>query len=434
MNVLARLTFFVLLVGAIAAIVWANGNRDLGKLHFQWKLQATPALDVQLAKATRANIIRSVEAPGEVEADVEVEIASQVMGRILELPVQEGDNVKAGDIVVKLDADEFEAQVRSMKARVDQLKSQIEVSKAELEKSERDVADRRVLVSTRTVSATELKDMETELSKSRARLGVSNAQLEEMTASLVKAQRDLEKTTIRAPVTGVVSRLDAEIGEVVVVGTMNNQGTIIMTISDPKKLIVRASVDETDIPMVKAGQKSAIHLQHGGDETVEGKVIRVSPKGTKGGQTKSSTQKLAADGNSVATFEAIIEILNPTPSVRMGMSANVDIQVTERINAIAIPSRSVLHRRRKDLPPELQAEVEKREQTEGTREDASKRYYQVAFIEKNGRSQCRLIKTGISDDRNIELLGGIEEGETVITGPYRVFDKLTSGREVKPMG
>lgn len=436
MNFMAKAILGMILLGGVSIIVAANFQRPAGSFQFKWDLHREVPTEVRLDPAQIGTIVHSVSAPGDIEADIEVSISAQVLGRITSLPVREGERVKKDQLVVKLDSVDFEAQVKSAEARVQRLRSAIESSEADLEKAERDLNLNRALFEKRAINRSAVQDLETLLTKGRSSLAMVKAELREAEAMLAKAKEDLLDTTLRSPIDGVVSRLDAEEGETVVVGTMNQPGTVIMTISDMNTMVVRARVDETDIPLVKPGQPALIHVQYNEDAPLRGKVLRIAPKGIKGGSNGSAslaTAAVAANPNDVAIFETIISIDNPPEQIQLGMTANVDIQVDERAGVLTIPSQAVLHRRVRDLPRRLAEAIEKETPDRPGMTQPKMRYYQCVYIDNDGLVECRLVKTGVSDETRVEILEGLKEGDRVISGPYRVFDKLREGKPIKEM-
>lgn len=426
MRTAGKVTLVLLLGTAIVSVVAANYYRDPELFHFRWKLYREPPLDVRLAPVARSRIIRTVEAPGKVEADLEVKISAQVVGRIVGLPVREGQQVPRDGLLVQLDRVQFEAEVRSAEARVKRLRSSIEVTEADLAKTQRDLERNRKLFGSQAVSTTDVVDLQTVLRKDQARLAMAKAELGEAEAALVRAQEDLLRTTIRSPLPGVITQLMAKEGEVVVIGTMNNPGTVLLTISDPATMVVRARVDENNVALVQPGQKTTIHLQNNDQVTLTGTVERVSPKGTRPGGT-SSTQ--TTSDNEVAVFETIIRLDAPSSHVRLGMNANVEIEVDRRDDVLAIPAQAVLHRRARDLPRALGQRLEEAPRGPGVK-DPARRYHQVVFVYEDGKASCRLVRIGVSDQHRAEVLEGLQPGDTVIAGPYRVLDKLREGRAV----
>jgi HlyD family secretion protein len=277
------------------------------------------------------------------------------------------------------------------------------------------------------ISRAELVDSETILKKDQAHLSMTKQEL-------ARAEQDLRYTTIRSPVNGIVSQLYAKEGEVVVIGTMNTAGSIIMELSDPGSMVVRARVDENDVPLVQPGQKALVYFQNNAKLTLTGTVKRISPKGLRSDSNPNNPLAGASNpstGNEVAIFETIIALDSPPPQVRLGMSANVEIQVEERDDVLSIPAQAVLHRRAKDLPRALAERLGDETPHGPGVKDPARRYHQVVFVEDQGQARCRLVKTGISDENRVEVLDGLAEGERVIAGPYRAFDLLKEGRPVR---
>jgi HlyD family secretion protein len=444
LKILLRLVIGVVLAGGLIAILAANFQRDPEFSFFKWKMNREAPTEVKFAKVNRARITRTIEAPGKVEADIEVKISSQVVGRIVKLRhadgstakepelIKEGDPIKKGIPVVELDPMQYRAEVRSAEAKVRRLRASIESAESDLTKSERDMDRSRRLFASRATSQTELADLETLHTKEKHHLAMAKAELIEAEAALDRVKEDLLHTTIASPIDGIVSQLLAKEGEMVVIGTMNNAGTVIMTISDPNTRVVRARIDENNISLVREGQKAVVHLQNNETLSLTGKVLRISPKGIKPGSAVG-TPTTAGSDNDVAIFETIIALDSPPPEVRLGMNANVEIQVDERDNVLSVPSQAILHRQVRDLPAGLVEQVKEETPKGGGIKDPMRRYHQVVFVEFEGNAKCKVVKTGISDESRVQIISGLEEGETVITGPYRVFEKLKDSKPVKEM-
>jgi HlyD family secretion protein len=414
------------LLGSTGLIVAANFQHDSDFFQFRWQLNREPPLPVKFAEVAAAHVTRTVEAPGNVEADVEVKISSQVMGRIVKLQLKEGDPVREGDLLVQLDRVQYAADVKSAESRVKRLRASVEVCKADLAKSKDDYEQNQRLGVRGGVSRTDLITYQTTMQKDEGHLMMAQAELVEAEAALVRSREDLAHTTIDSPLTGIVSQLIAKEGEMVVIGTMNNAGTVIMTVSDPNTMVVRARVDENSVPLVREGQKALVHFQNNAKLTLTGRVKRISPKGVRG--TSATTGQ--ANDNEPATFETIISLDSPPPAVRLGMTTSVEIVVEEKQASLTVPAQAVLHRRARDLPRALVERLEQESQRGPGVKDPSRRYHQVVFVNENGKARARLVTTGISDESRAEILDGLSAGETVVAGPYRVFDKLKDGRAV----
>ena len=410
----------IILAVAIAGVVVLNNvtRREDGKsiLHVAPELEVT----VATARPQQRTIVRTVQAPGEIEPYAEIDISSEIVAKIVEMPVEEGDTVQEGDLLCRLDDADYRARVLSGEAGTARLRAAVTQAEANLDKARRDFDRQKRLSERNATSPIELADYRTALIGMEASLEMRQQELVEAEAMLQSAREDLEKTIIRAPMSGIVSQLLAEKGEVVITGTMNNPGTRIMVISNLEVMQVRCRVDETDAPLVHEDQPARIYLQSDTRQSIPGRVLRVGAKGTK------------PVGRDVVTFETLVLITGEDERVRPGMTANVEIEVAREEEALTIPVESVVYRKRRDLPVEL---VERFDARQGEM-DASERqhlaeYVKIVFCIDDGKAYPRLAETGINDTISVEIVEGINLDDTVVTGPYRSLDQLKEGTSVK---
>ncbi len=375
---------------------------------------------VETAQPEQRDIVRTVQAPGEVEAFAEVDISSEVVGKILEMPVEEGDPVQTGQLLCRLDDADFRARVVSAQANVAKLKALITQAEADLKRAELDWEQMQRLRETDATSPTELAYCRAALIGAQAVREMRNQELVEAEAALQYAREDLAKTVIEAPLSGVVSQLFAKQGEVVITGTMNNPGTRVMVISDLSKMQVRCRVDETDAPLVAPGQTARIYLQSDTRRSIPGEVFRVGTKGTK------------LPGRDVVTFETLVLITSEDARVKPGMSANLEIEVARQENALTIPIQAVVYRKRRDLPEDFVNEYDQQQESQDP--DSHQHlaeYIKLVFCMEDGKAHVRLVQTGISDVRSVEIVEGLTLDDSVVTGPYRSLDRLKDGSPVK---
>ena len=377
---------------------------------------------VETAIPEQRGIIRTVQAPGEVEACAEVDISSEVVAKILELPVEEGDLVEKDQLLCRLDDAVYRARVLSAQANVARLEALITQAEADLEKAERDYARQKEFIESDLTSSVEMANYRTVLIGAQAIVEMRRQELVAAEAALQSAREDLEKTVIRSPLSGVVSQLFAEQGEVVITGTMNNLGTRIMVVSDLSKMQVRCRVDEADAPLVAPGQTTHIYLQSDTRRSIPGSVLRVGTKGTK------------QLGRDVVTCETLVLISSDDSRVKPGMSANVEIEVARDDDALTIPVQAVVYRKRRDLPEELLAEHDRQQEQRGTAERQHQaEYIRLVFCTEDGKAYPRLVETGINDADGVQIVKGIAATDTVVIGPYRSLDQLKDGSLVKPI-
>jgi HlyD family secretion protein len=377
-------------------------------------------VEVETATPEQRNIVRTVQAPGEVEASAEVDISSEVVAKILELPVEEGEWVEEGQLLCRLDDADYRARVLSAEANVAKLRAMITQAEADLEKAERDYARQMEFIESNLTSTVEVANYRTILVGARAVAEMRKQELVAAQAALESAREDLERTVIRSPLSGIVSQLFAEQGEVVITGTMNNPGTRIMVVSDLSQMQVRCRVDEADASLVAAGQTARIYLQSDTRRSIAGRVLRVGTKGTK------------PLGRDVVTFETLVLINENDARVKPGMTANVELEVAHKDEALTIPVQAVVYRKRRDLPEELLAQYEQREnERDAADRQALAEYIRIVFCIEDGKARPQLVETGINDAAGVEIVDGVALEDTIVIGPYRSLDQLKDGSPIK---
>jgi HlyD family secretion protein len=415
-GIVAVLGLGVLVVGVTAA----NLRRSATTEPVDWQLVKKGAKEVNVESPTRGSIVQTITAPGVVEPLETAQIASQVVGRVVALPVKEGDTVKAGDLLLKLDDKDTRAKLDSADARYNRLREAIAQAEADLKKAERDATQSGRLSDRGYVTRAELADSRTLLAKAQAALRMSRLEMAESEAMRRCSQRDLEQTEIRSPVSGIVSNLNVEIGEVVIAGTTNLAGTVLMTVNDLSGMRVRVDVDETDIPFIHRGQPAQVYLQADQRAPIAGTVGRISAIGTRSGD--------------VVNYETRIVVGRDSGALRVGMTATVEIEVHRADDVLGVPVQAVVHRQRKDLPDtaEVRAWCERNAHSPGERaREGKSRYVKVVFVVERGVARARPVETGLSDERRVEILSGLGPEDRVIVGPFRTLDELRDGQPTK---
>ncbi len=416
MKGLLTLLFLAAITAGVFALGGLRGESDEKSI---LNVAEEVALTVKIAAPTREKIVRLVQAPGDVEPVLEVEISSEIVSKIEEMPVEEGDLVKKGDLLCRLDDDNVLAQLESSTARIAQLKAGINLAKPDLEKAERDVNRQKRLAESEATTQLEMQDNLTIYKKAKARVEMAEHELSQAEAAEKRFQEELKRTVIEAPIDGVISKLNAKQGEVVVAGTMNNAGTVIMTISDLSQMQVRARVDEVDVPLVASGQKARLYLQSASDVPVPAEVVRVASKGTR------------VSGRDVVTFETLLKVLSSDHAIKPGMTANVEIEVAHRDDAITVPVEAVVHRMRRELDEAVVKEYDERQEKVDLSDRARQaQYIKVVYVMQDDVAEVRLVEPGIADTRRVELRGGVKMEEQVIIGPYRSLSQLKNGKKV----
>src|SRR6185295_8299689 len=383
---------------ALGAIVFASLRANKGK--------QGPKVYVEEAK--RREIVQVVKSTGSIDPKEKVNLSSHVVGKIEKLYVHEGDAIRAGQPFLDLEKDTY------LSAR-DRWAAQLASAQTAVHNSEVPLADSRLrldrakrLAGEGVVSQEQLEAAQ--LAESSARLSLDEAHdaVVQASASLDQAKTDLAKTTIYAPITGRVVRLDAEQGEVVVFGTMNNPASIIGVIADLSEILAKVDVDETEVVNVHPGQTATLKVDAVSAREYHGHVVEVGSSGTSRPQQPD-----------VTFFEVKIQLDDADETLRPGMSVRASIRAEAHANALVVPIQSVVER------TPLGADGKPLEGAAGNEE------VKVAFVVLDGKVRQKPVTLGLSDETHIEILTGIEAGAKVITGPYRILRDLKDGDGVQ---
>jgi HlyD family secretion protein len=360
--------------------------------------------DVEVARLKRGNITEKVSGPGIIYAESSVKISSSVMGRIVDLPASEGDRVSEGDILLRIDPSQYEANLNRAEAAHRAALARLELSRARLEDARAEY-DRGVRLHERSLVS------ERDLELARTTLAVSDAESEaaaeaasEAAATLRAVRDDLDKTVIASPIEGTVTSLNVEEGEIVITGTMNNPGTVLMTISNLNGMEVRAEIDETDVAKVRPGQTVEISVDAFADTTLSGTVSVV-------GSSSSLAKGYTPSPEERSTFDVRVRIADSLPGLRPGMTTTVDIVTATADRVPYVPLQALVLR-------EL-GEGEDKQEHEGV------------FTVEDGRSNFVPVSTGISDDMNIQIFESLGEDVPIVTGPFKTLRDLEDSTKVK---
>lgn len=389
-------------------------------------LRGGQKVGVQVAKVRKGTIVSTVSAPGSIKAETEVKISAYVMGRITHLPVKEGDHVKKGQVLVQIDPAAYLAQVK-------QARASLELAQASLAQSEILYKRNQELFQKGLLSQEAFEQIATQHRLDLAR--VSQAQ-----AALDQAQDTYGKTTITSPIDGTVVQLNVELGEVVVTGTMNNPGSVIMTVADMSQMEVEAQVDESEVKDIAVGQPVEIQVDAIPNQKFTGVVSQV-------GNAAVSSSSLSATGSAASVNYLVrVRINEKSNLLRSGMSANVEITTANKKDILVVPIQSVVMR--KVETEKREAEMKKSRKSsrsraaladsggteawgdEGGRRRKEKEQ-EVVYVVENGRAVIVPVTIGSSDQDNIEIVSGLSLGQQVIKGPFRVLRNLKHQDRVK---
>jgi HlyD family secretion protein len=392
------------------------------------------ALPVRIATTTKRELVETVSAPGELDPEIKVDVSAEVSARILELPFREGATVRQGEVIVKLDDRDLKAsldaqvaqrdgerfRLRSEQERLASPTSQLANARAALERQES-------LFKTGDVSRADLdnaiarvRDLEAQIASAKEGLSVIESSLAAAEANIERARELLKKTTITAPIDGQITELNAEQGELVVVGTMNNAGTKILTIADLGSVRLKSKVAESDVARVKAGQPATVRVNAYRNREFKGTVERVAL--ARGTEQSFGSSAGGTGGGQGGWFKCEVKLdLTEGETLLSGLAANVDI-VVATTQGLLIPSQSLLEKKLDDLPKDI---------AESALVDKVRKKAIVVFRMVDGKAVLTPIKTGASNLTDTMVVEGLSEGDVVVTGPYRVLERLKQGDAIR---
>ena len=413
--------------------------------------------EVDFAKVGRSTIIEKVSASGKIQPEVEVKVSPDVSGEIVSLQVAEGDSVVAGQELLKIRPDNYvsllaraEAQMNSMKASMEQSKAVLAQSDARLSKSKIDFDRNARLHTDKVISDADFDQFQSALlvakqdvEAAKANVKAANFNVKSAEAALKEAKTNLTKTTIYAPQSGIISKLNVELGERVV-GTSQMAGTEMLRIANLNNMEVRVNVNENDITRVSLGDTVLIDVDafSASERKFKGVVYEVASSANSSGTTA------AVSNDAVTEFEVKIRVLRSSYAdlivgklsypLKPGMTAAVEILTNEKNNIITVPLAAVTTRESGDMAASGSEKKDDNSANVKTQEDANaarKRkelIKEVVFVSEKGKAKQIEVKTGISDFENIEIISGLKEGQEIISGPYAtVAKKLKTGDLVK---
>ncbi|MFH1688952.1 MAG: efflux RND transporter periplasmic adaptor subunit [Candidatus Eisenbacteria bacterium] len=367
--------------------------------------------EVTVDEVERGTLVAKVSGPGRVRAETKVQISSSVMGRIVDLGVDEGDVVEAGQFLLRLEDIYYRSQVEQAFARVER-------NTAECATTERELSDAIEQFGQSLISEKEKADFE-------ARAIAARQICAEAKASLRAASDQLDKTVFHSPIAGVVTRLSVEEGENVVTGTMNAPGTVIMTISNLANMEVEVEIDETDIVDVEIGQDAEIEVEALTDTLLPGVVTEVG---------NSGITSMAGTQEEVTNFLVTVLVGDTHEALRPGMTATVEIVTAEHVDALNVPIQAIVSRTPTELAEKAgddEAEEEKKPKKKRSERDEEEEIEGVFIVDENDQAQFVPVTTGIADELSIEVVGDLEEGQKIVSGPYKVLRKLKNGEDLK---
>jgi HlyD family secretion protein len=423
------------IVVVLGAVAYAN---------FRFKRIQGVTVNTEAIKARDLEAI--VSASGKIQPKRFVNISADTMGRVTDLAVEEGDRIEKGQFLLQIDprnlrsaVQRTEASAQAARSQAEQLTMALESARVALTQAE-DALKRqqdlwkRGLTTKETLEKAEadLKMRQSDLRSQEQSVRTQQLRMQQENASLESARYDLSKVRIQSPIKGIVTKRNIEEGETVVIGTMNNAGTVLLTVADMSIIEAEVEVDETDIPSVKFGQLAKVTIDAIPDQTFTGKVTEI-------GNSPITTTGTAA--SQATNFKVVVTLDAEIPAVRPGFTCTAEITTATRKHVVSVPIQATTVREmvvdekgaivRNTAPAGSKGPRPGAVQASELNPGQTRKELEGVFVVRDTKAEFVPIKTGIAGDKYFEVLSGLKEGDNVIVGPFASVRELSDGADIK---
>ena len=390
----------LIVVGALivlALVIWAS-LRDSGPR----------GTEVEVEAAEIRTVSSRVKATGEITPEKRVAISAKVVGEIINLPVVEGQEVKAGQLLLEIERDLYEGARNQARAALRQTEVSVRRQEVQLANAQLNLRRSKKLIDDGLVSQEALDSAQLALDTAEVELEAQQQTVEQYRSALQRTQDDLARTTILSPMNGTIIQLNAEQGETVVPGSTNLPGSVIMTVADMSVLLAEVEVSEVDVINIALGQEAEATVDALGTEPQTGHVVEIATSGRKD------------PSQGTIRFSVKVALDHPDPSLRPAMTAKVDILTATSEEAVTVPVQAVVKRRLDDNGEEVKGTKAK-----GIDE------VDVVYLIEDGKAALRKVVMGVSDVLYVEITEGLAAGDEVVIGPYRTLKNMKQGDAIK---
>lgn len=445
-----RVLIVVCVLIGVVGVTWALAATGVIAMNTPWaeKQDGDKGKVARIQPAQRGELVEIVAAPGTIVPESNVSISARVSAKIIELPHKVGDPVTKGNptadppvppsVLVRLDASDIEASLRAAQARASGQAAQVETARAriaareaqsqslrvQLENRQTELQRQESLLASNDVSAqvvddlrASVKQLEAQIMGEEGSIEADRAALNAMAFEVAAGQADVDRirdsltyTTIVSPIDGVVTKVNAEVGEIAVTGTMNNAGTVILEVADLNTMLVEARVDETDIAAVEIGQRAVVRMEAYPDQEFDGVV-----------QTVALARSTDTNDRS-QYYEVKVLLDRKGRNIVSGLTADVEIQTERHEQALRVPSQAVLGRAIDSLPIGIRDRPEV---------DSSRTFTTVVYRLVDGKAIVTPVRVGASDLTHTIILSGLSEGDPVVVGPFKVLESLAHDQALR---
>lgn len=388
--------------------------------------RGSKAVEVREEAVQRRDLVASVTASGQVQPRTKVDISSDVSGRIVRLAVKEGEIVKKGQFLLQIDPSTYQAEVQRQAALVASSRADMMRAKANLEQSQSALRRSEQIRKTNPtlVSDEQMEQLRTAVDVNQALYNSAQHQVDQAGAALRNAQSSLAKTTINAPMSGRVTRLNVEQGETAVQGTFNKDAALLLTISDMSVLETKVKVDETDVARISVGDSALVEIDAFPDTTFVGRVVEISNS-----SLQTPTQAASNTSDQAVDYEVKVQLLDPPRDTKPDFSATAKVITDTRKDVLSIPIIALTVREHEANENKDSAQVALGKHPT---KDVGKRDVEGVFVVgKDGKVSFRPVKIGIAGEEYFEVLSGVRQGETIVAGSYQAIHELKDGALVR---
>lgn len=409
-----------LIVGGVALVVIVGIGAFLAS-------RGDDAVAVRSEEVERRDLVARVSATGHIEPKTSVDISADVSGRIVELTVEEGDDVEEGDLLLVIDDARFRAALQRAQASLADARAREVQARGRAVQAQRDFERIRDLKQRlpEMVTDSELETMRTEAEVQAALLESARHSVEMAQAGVREAEDQLAKTVIRAPMSGRVTRLNVERGETAVVGTMNNPGSLLLTVSDLSVMEAVIAVDETDVPQITVGDSVAVRIDAFGEREFVGRVTTI------GNSSLTPREQLSSD--QAIDFEVRVTLEGLDVDLRTDLSATADVITDVRDDVLSIPIIALTLVDRDEFET-LPNENVGTSPADTTSRRARRDDVEGVFVVDGAVARFRPVEVGIAGDSYFEVLSGLEEGMEIVAGTFQAIRDLSDGSMIRVEG
>jgi HlyD family secretion protein len=404
----------VLALGGVIAVTAAKKNKQ--------------PTEVRIEAVAKRDLVASVTASGQVAPHTKADLSADITGKVIKLTVKEGDFVKQGDFLLQIDPQSYEAAVQRNEAAVANAKASATQSLASLTQAQSNLRRSTDIRKSNPnlVSEDQMEQLKTAVEVNQALFDAAKHNTEMAEAGVKDAKVSLEKTTIRAPMSGRVTRLVIQNGETAIQGNLNKDAATLLTISDMTVLETKVKVDETDVSRIALGDSAIVQLDAFPDTTFLGKVVEISNSSVKGTTTTTGDQAI--------DYEVTIRLLNPPKDTKPDFSATAKIITDSKKQALSIPIIALTVRENQTLTPSDTAQ-RPGSKTSNAKAVGKKDVEGVFVVGADNKVTFKPVKVGIAGEKHFEVLSGLKEGDKIVGGTYQAIRDLKDGtlvRDTKP--